>query len=84
MTIHWKAVEMYFTVVMFVFQFYVVCFFGKIYQFGLGAVRSELVNHLDVVSAHACGLTFLFNTFKPNPTTPPFSNTLTFITWDVA
>ena len=33
MTIHWKAAEQYFTVVMFVFQF----------SFGLGTLRSERV-----------------------------------------
>ena len=29
MAIHWKAVEQYFTVVLFVFQFYLVCSFTK-------------------------------------------------------
>ena len=29
MTIHWKAVEQYFTVALFVFQFYPVCYFVK-------------------------------------------------------
>ena len=38
MTIHWKAVEQYFTVILFVFQF---CNFGKFINFGLGTVRSE-------------------------------------------
>ena len=44
MNIRWKAVEQYFTVVLFVFQFYPVCNFqsGKFIDFGLGAVR--LVN----------------------------------------
>ena len=36
MTIDWKAAEQYFTVKLFVFQFYPVC------NFGLGTVRSEL------------------------------------------
>ena len=35
---HWKAVEQYFTVVLFVFQ---VCNFVKFINFGLGTVRSE-------------------------------------------
>ena len=30
MTIHWKAVEQYFTVVLFVFQFYLVGNFGNV------------------------------------------------------
>ena len=30
MTIHWKAVESYFTVEPFFFQFYTVCNFGKL------------------------------------------------------
>ena len=29
-TIHWKAVEQYFNVMLFVFQFYPVCNFGKL------------------------------------------------------
>ena len=40
MTIHWKAVEQYFTVVLFVFQS------RKFISFGLGAVSSERVNPL--------------------------------------
>ena len=42
-TIHWKAVEQYFTVVLFVSQFYPVWNFGKCISFGLGTVRSERV-----------------------------------------
>ena len=38
-TIHWKAVEQYFTVV----QFYPVCNHGNFIRFGLGTVRSERV-----------------------------------------
>ena len=34
----------YFTVVLFVFQFYPVCKFGEFINFGLGTVRSERVN----------------------------------------
>ena len=47
MTIHWKAVEHYFTMVLFVFQFYPVCNFGTFIRFGLGTVRSERVNRLN-------------------------------------
>ena len=46
MTIHWKAVEQYFTVVLFVIQFYTVCNFGKLINFGLGTVRRELYGAL--------------------------------------
>ena len=41
MTIHWKAVEQYFTVELFVFQCYSVCNFGKFDNFGLGIIRRE-------------------------------------------
>ena len=37
MIIYWKAVEQYFTVVLFVFQFEK---FGKLIKFGLGIVNS--------------------------------------------
>ena len=40
MTIHQKAVEQYFTVVLFAFQFVM---FGKFINFGLDTVRSERV-----------------------------------------
>ena len=36
MTIHWKAVQQFFTVVLFGFQFYLVCNFGKFIDFLLG------------------------------------------------
>ena len=45
MTIYWKAVEQYFPVQLFVFQFYRVCNFRKFIHSGLGTVRSEMVNH---------------------------------------
>ena len=45
MTIHWKAVEQYFTVVLFVFSFYLVRNFGKLISFRLGTVRSERVQY---------------------------------------
>ena len=38
-TIHWKAVEQYFTVVLFVFQFYSVCSFGKLINVALPRVK---------------------------------------------
>ena len=41
MTIHCKAVKQYF--MLFVFQFYPVCNFGKCINFGLGTVMSERV-----------------------------------------
>ena len=43
MTIRWKAVEQYFNLVLFVFQFYPVCNLGNFIIFGLGTVRSERV-----------------------------------------
>ena len=44
MTIHWKVVEQYFTVVMLLFQFCPVCNFVKLISFGLATVRSERVS----------------------------------------
>ena len=41
MTIRWKTVEQYFTVLLFAVQYYHVCNFGKFINFGLGTVRSE-------------------------------------------
>ena len=43
MTIYWKAVEKYFTVLLCFFNCYPVCNFGKIIKFGLCTVRSERV-----------------------------------------
>ena len=40
-TIRWKAVEQYFTVVMFVLPFLPVCNLGKVIHFGLGTLKSE-------------------------------------------
>ena len=45
MTIHWKAVERHFTVVLFVCQFYTFSTFGEFINFGLGAVRSAKVKN---------------------------------------
>ena len=47
MTIHWKAVEDYFSVVLFVFQLQ-VCHFGKFINFGIGTVRSPRVSLLSL------------------------------------
>ena len=48
MTIHWKAVEQYFTVVLFV-SFYPLCNFGKLINFGLGTVKGlSFKNTLDI------------------------------------
>ena len=41
-TIHWKPVDQYFTV-LFVFQFNRICHFGKFIYFGLGTVSDERV-----------------------------------------
>ena len=41
MTIRWKAVEQYFVLVLFVFQFCPGSNFGKFINFGLGTVRSK-------------------------------------------
>ena len=42
MTIYWKAVEQYFTVGLFVFQFYLVCNSGKFAPFNLDLALSGL------------------------------------------
>ena len=44
MTIYWKAVERYFTVVLFVFQFFPNGNFGRFINFGFSNVRDERVN----------------------------------------
>ena len=43
MTMHWKAVTQYFTVALFVFQFYPVFNFGKFNNYGLDTLSSERV-----------------------------------------
>ena len=55
MTTRWKAVEQYFTVALFNFQFYPVCNFKKFISFGLGAVRNERVNCRVNKSGFHCG-----------------------------
>ena len=42
MTIYWKAVEQYFSVVLFVFQF-PVCMFAKFIDIGLGTINNQRV-----------------------------------------
>ena len=49
---HWKAVEKFFTVVLFVFQFYLLCYFGKFNNFDLGTGRRR-VRH-DAKTANGC------------------------------
>ena len=46
MTIHGKAVEEYFTVVLFVFKFFPLSNFEKFIHFGLGIVRVKGSSHL--------------------------------------
>ena len=73
MTIHGKAVEQYFTVVLFVFQFYPVFNFGKFFSFGLGTVWSEWVKthqggHFHVRNSRASPIARLvmpFNLCRP-------------------
>ena len=48
MTIGWKAVEQYFTVVLFVFKSYEFCNFRKFINIGLGTVRSERVKKIQM------------------------------------
>ena len=50
MTIHWKTVEQYFTVVQFIFKFFPVYNFGKFINFRLESVRSERVKIKNVSS----------------------------------
>ena len=49
MTVHWKAVDQCFTVVLFGFQYSPVFNFGKFINFGHGTVGSERVNPLVVL-----------------------------------
>ena len=53
MIIHWKAVDQYSTVVLFVFQFYPLCNFGKFISFGLGTVRRERVKKENEGAIHS-------------------------------
>ena len=47
--IRWKAVEQYFTEVLFMFPVYPVCNFETFLDFGLGTVRSEKVNQVQLL-----------------------------------
>ena len=51
MTIHWKAVEQYFTAVLFVCVFYLGCNFRKFISFGLGTVSILIVLTLSQVDS---------------------------------
>ena len=59
MTIHWKPVEQYLTVVQFIFQVCSVRNFGKFVNFGLGTVRSESANY-DCACFFVFDLQYLF------------------------
>ena len=50
MTIHWKAVEQYFIVVLFGFQFHPDYNFGNYISFGHGIVRSDMVNNFLILN----------------------------------
>ena len=67
MTIHWKAVAQYFTVVLFVFQFSPVCYFEKNINFGFGTVRSERIKqqgaplsskHIQLIATRRSNVTY--------------------------
>ena len=45
MTIHWKAIEQYFTVVLFVFHFNPVCKFGKFIRFWTWHCQEQCVRN---------------------------------------
>ena len=69
MTIQWKAVEQYFTVMPFVFRFYPVCNFGKFIRFGLGTVRSvvylvNLLLHVSHLKKYLLNEVLLFITLR--------------------
>ena len=72
MSIHWKAVEQFFTVALFVFQFYTVCNFGKFITSGLGTVRSERVKVADNSSKHF----FLYESGPLHNTIPAVQKTI--------
>ena len=62
MTIHWKAVEQYFTVVLFcLFGVWPACYFGKFINFGLGTARIEKVN----LTVYPHGRHYQFNKALP-------------------
>ena len=53
MTMHWKAVEQYFTAVLFVFQF--VCNFGKSINFKRGTDCEVIRNHCQILNLFLMG-----------------------------
>ena len=65
MTIHWKAVEQFFTVAV-VFQFYPVCNFGNFFNFGLGSERSEIVKmwNFHLTNIKSCKMVWLLDVAK--------------------
>ena len=67
--IHWKTVEQYITVVLLVlfFQFYPVCNFGKLINFGLATVRSERVNYQFFAVEKFCAVSNSNINFLPGP-----------------
>ena len=67
MTILWKAVEQCFTVLLLVFQFYPVCKFGKICQFGLGAHGSERVLIITLFIEGKCLTVWTLTNLLPSP-----------------
>ena len=64
MIVRWKAVEQYFTVVLFVFQFHPVCNLGKFISFGLGTVSSERVKVAAIGLLISCSSAFNSHTDK--------------------
>ena len=61
LTIHWKAVEQYLTVVLFllfVIQFYPVGNFGEFIGLGLGTVRSVRIKQNILLTQDHCSMAF--------------------------
>ena len=61
MTIHWKAIEHYLAVVLFIFQLYSVFNFGKFISFGLVSVRSERVKITEDKDSTVLPLLHIYN-----------------------
>ena len=70
MTIHWKAVEQYFTPVLFVFPFYPVCNFGKfiILDLALSGVSGLMRTSMQGFSSNTF---FGITVFDPGPENAP-------------
>ena len=62
MTIHWKAVQQYFTVVLFGLQIYPVVNLGKFINSGFGTIRGKRLNGVldDSTMMHGCIQLVLF------------------------